>query len=83
MVEYCALLRQTIEQFPGFSVAVKSISSDVDEETGIASVYMETEVSGAPPEIKTISVNEYRWRRDRGVWKCWLHTGMKGISEYI
>ncbi|EME40311.1 hypothetical protein DOTSEDRAFT_82913 [Dothistroma septosporum NZE10] len=80
--EHGHLLRQTIEQYPAYHVEVNSVSSEVDEAKGIAIVYMETEVTGAPPEVKTSLINEFKWRREQGAWRCWLHHGMKGVSEY-
>lgn len=82
MAEHSTILRSMIEQFPKYHVEVKSVSSEVDEETGIATVFMETEVTGAPDDIRTRSMNEYRWRRDRGTWRCWSHVGMKSMSDY-
>lgn len=82
LAQHAHLLRQTIEQYPEYHVEVKNVSLDVDEAKGIAIVYMETEVTGAPPEVKTSLMNEFKWRRQQGVWRCWLHRVMKGVSEY-
>lgn len=61
---------------------VVSVNSDVDEESGNATVYMETEVTGAPPGMKTYLINEFKFRREKGVWRCFVHHGMKGISDH-
>jgi len=81
LAEHSNILRKTIQEFPDYHVEIKSVCSQVSEEEGTAVVYMETEVTGAPKEVKTILVNEFMWRREDGVWKCYHHNGMKGVSD--
>ncbi|KAF2166288.1 hypothetical protein M409DRAFT_66754 [Zasmidium cellare ATCC 36951] len=82
LAEHSAILHQTIERFPDYHVEVQSVSPEVDKRNGTAIVYMETEVTGAPPGTRMALMNEFRWRRDGGAWQCWLHHGMKGMSDF-
>ncbi|KXT15522.1 hypothetical protein AC579_3389 [Pseudocercospora musae] len=82
LVEHSAIVRQTIEQFPDYHVEVESVSSDVDEDAGIATVFMETEVTGAPVGTRTFLMNEFKFRKEKGVWRCHFHHGMKGIGDH-
>ncbi|EME77778.1 uncharacterized protein MYCFIDRAFT_179268 [Pseudocercospora fijiensis CIRAD86] len=60
----------------------QSSSSRIIMDSGVATVFMETEVTGAPEEIKTFLMNEFKFRREKGVWRCHLHHGMKGIGDH-
>lgn len=82
LAEHSNILRQTIDTFPDYHVEIKSVCSQVEEDEGTAVVYMETEITGAPKDVKTYLVNEFLWRREDGVWRCHLHNGMKGISDF-
>ena len=82
LLEHSNILRQTIEAFPGYHVEVQSVSSDVKEEKGEATVYMETEVTGAPEGVKTFLINEFKFKKIDGGWRCFVHHGMKGIGDH-
>ncbi|KXT03741.1 hypothetical protein AC578_747 [Pseudocercospora eumusae] len=82
LAEHSAIVRQTIERFPEYHVEVESVSSDVDEDAGVATVFMETEVTGAPLGTRTFLMNEFKFRREKGAWRCHLHHGMKGIGDH-
>lgn len=80
--EYKVVAQQTIERFPEYHIDVQNVSSEIDELQGNAIVYLEGEVTGAPPGTRMVLMNEFRWKRDGGAWLCWLHRGMKGMSEF-
>lgn len=80
--EHSNIFRQTIEEFPEYHVEVKSVSSEVSEKEGTAVVYLELELTGAPKDVKTCLINEFKWRKEGGIWMCYLHRMMKGMSEW-
>ncbi|CZT15379.1 uncharacterized protein RCC_01245 [Ramularia collo-cygni] len=82
LAEHSNILRQTIREFPDYHVEIKSVCSQVSEDEGNAIVYMETEITGAPKNVKTYLINEFLFRREEGVWRCHHHNGMKGISDF-
>lgn len=82
LTEHSQMMAHTIQEYPTYHVAVRSCSSNVDETEGSAVVYMELEITGAPPEVKTYLMNEFKWRRESGVWRCYLHNGMRGVSDW-
>ncbi|WPB05629.1 uncharacterized protein RHO25_010282 [Cercospora beticola] len=82
LLEHSTLLRQTIEAFPAYHAEVKNINSEVKEERGEATVYMESEITGAPEGVKTILMNEFKFRKVDGCWRCFVHHVMKGIGDH-
>lgn len=82
LLEHSSILRQTIEAFPAYHVEVKNVNSEVKEERGEATVYMESEITGAPEGVKTFLINEFKFRKVDGCWRCFVHHGMKGIGDH-
>ncbi|KAI5361754.1 putative NTF2-like domain superfamily protein [Septoria linicola] len=80
--EHSNILRQTVEAFPAYHVEVQNVSSEVKEERAEATVYMETEVTGAPEGVKTFLINEFKLKKLDGGWRCVGHHGMKGIGDH-
>ncbi|USW59550.1 hypothetical protein Slin15195_G128690 [Septoria linicola] len=77
-----SLYKCTVEAFPAYHVEVQNVSSEVKEERAEATVYMETEVTGAPAGVKTFLINEFKLKKLDGGWRCVGHHGMKGIGDH-
>lgn len=69
--------RERAEQHPDVYFKIVLISSDVDEAKGVASVYLNMEVSGIG-EVMLSAMNELRWRREDERWLCYYVIGMRG-----
>ena len=77
--EQIVLWRQRAQENPDVHFQILHILSDVNEHKGIASVYVEMEVSGIS-NVKLQAMNELKWRRRDNTWLCYYVIGMRGSS---
>lgn len=63
-------------------VGVSNVTSEVDEEAGVASVWLLLDLSDPKERSPRENVTMFSWRRERGAWRCWQQRGMRGVSGY-
>ncbi|KAF2164088.1 hypothetical protein M409DRAFT_25435 [Zasmidium cellare ATCC 36951] len=79
--ENIAGTRELMEKDPNYFMEVVGVSSEVDEERGEGSVWLEIAVRWTDVEMRGFS--ELLWRRDEvGKWWCFRHTGMRTTEEH-
>ncbi|KAK4549112.1 hypothetical protein LTR36_007568 [Oleoguttula mirabilis] len=66
------------QEHPDVRFDVVGVSSDVDEHKGRARVYIEMDVSGILASGTLQAMNEVKWRRVGGAWRCYYVTGFRG-----
>ncbi|KAF2163149.1 hypothetical protein M409DRAFT_26594 [Zasmidium cellare ATCC 36951] len=64
-------------------IDVITVSANVDEERGRASVWVlfrESDLTSGGLSGENVSV--LSWWRERGVWRCWRQTAVRGVSGF-
>lgn len=86
-IDYSELRVETLEEHiafhkwmhkmnPGYVYEVETVSADVDDEKGLASVWATLKVTGHPLKIQRESVTILWWRRRQGQWLCYKQFGV-------
>jgi len=75
--EQVAAWKKRAEECPDVHFAIQTLSSEVNERSGVAKVYMEMVVTGIG-DLKLHAMNELRWRRVEGLWLLHYTLGMRG-----
>lgn len=68
---------------PGYVYEVETVSADVDEGKGLASVWATLRVTGHPLRIQRESVTILWWRRRQGLWRCYKQFGVSLICSCL
>lgn len=66
-----------------FGIEVITVSANVDEERGRASVWVlfrESDLRSGGLSGENVSV--LSWWRERGVWRCWRQSAVRGVSGF-
>ena len=61
---------------------VSNATSDIDEDAGLAKVMLLLRIADSPSRIPQEAVSIMWWKQDRGSWRCYQQTGMRGVSGY-
>jgi hypothetical protein len=69
--------KERAKEMPDVKFEVRQVSSEVNERSGIAKVYMDMEVTGLG-SVTLHAMNELRWRRVKGEWLCTYVLGFRG-----
>lgn len=74
-----AMWKQRADENPNVHFEIVHLWSYVNEEVGLANVYMNMEVTGVGGEGVTLhAMNELKWKRFDGVWLCYYTVGLRG-----
>jgi hypothetical protein len=74
-----AFWRQRAEEQPDVSFMPVHTSTELNEETGRATVYLNMEVRGID-NVKLEAINQLKWRRQGETWFCYYVIGMRGSA---
>ena len=77
--EYLRSFRDLVRAHKDYNVKLISISANVDEKNGTASVWMHVEISGDPESIRRENVSLVRWKRVQGCWECYKLDSVRGV----
>jgi hypothetical protein len=70
--------REIMAGSPGYRSEIESISADVDDLKGTATVWLNMRV--ITDEATRHSVTVMYWERVRGNWRCIMQDGIRGID---
>lgn len=78
--EQRSMWKQRADENPGVRFRIDHLWSYVNEEVGLANVYMNMEVTGVGGDgVVLHAMNELKWKRqDDGIWLCYYTIGMRG-----
>jgi len=71
-------LKNHYQTVPDFRMDFVNCSANVDEVSGVASVYMFFKLSGLLPDFRRESVAILRWEKRHGEWVCVKYEGVRG-----
>lgn len=78
----CNALIRMYRDHPGYEYKVSTVSADVDEAKGLASVWATLRVTGHPHKIQRESVTIFWWRRRANHWKVYKQFGVRGVRWF-
>ncbi|KAK4612080.1 hypothetical protein CLAFUW4_13158 [Fulvia fulva] len=79
--EHADYLREVAKAHPEYSAKVVNVSSDVDEESGSATVYMLMSVLGRSTPIRRQAMSIVRWaRHEEGNWLITSASTIRGMT---
>lgn len=81
--EYLQNYREFAAANPDYAIDIISISADVNEKKGLASVWMHLRVFGHPTAVWRESVTVVYWKRKLGKWTCYKQNGVRGVGWYL
>lgn len=81
--EHIAFHKWMHNMHPGYVYEVETVSADVDEAKGLASVWATLRVTGHPLKIQRESVTILWWRRKAGQWRCYKQFGVSCPHNFV
>lgn len=75
--------RMIAGRFPGLKISVLDTCAHVADAGNRADVYVLTETTGAPAELRRHGLGVLKWRRREGVWYCYRMQGLRGVGGVI
>ncbi|KAK4495156.1 hypothetical protein PRZ48_013483 [Zasmidium cellare] len=79
--EHIAFHKWMHKKYPGYVYEVETVSADVDDVKGLATVWATLRVTGHPWKIQRESVTILWWRRKQGQWRCYKQFGNPKMTE--
>lgn len=61
---------------------VSNVTTEIDEKSGLGRVMLLLRIADSPRGIPQEAVSVLWWRRDKGAWRCYQQTGMRGVSGF-
>lgn len=75
--------RMIAARFPTLKISVLDTCAHVADSGNRADVYVLTETTGAPTELRRQGLGVLKWRRREGVWYCHRMQGLRGVGCVI
>ncbi|KAF2170621.1 hypothetical protein M409DRAFT_51629 [Zasmidium cellare ATCC 36951] len=75
--------RMIAARFPGLKISVLDTCAHIADSGNRADVYVLTETTGAPTQLRKQGLGVLKWRRREGVWYCYRMQGLRGVGGVI
>lgn len=74
---------EAIESSPELEIKIVDVSAEVNDKTGLATVFIHTDWTNFPPGLVTERIQSFHWERFDTKWLCVKSTILRGVNEVV